>query len=480
MSLFDLLYADDGGSLFCLVAIFYVVGSNMADGGVRRWGWRASALGYVAFVVIAVCSVEPTRASQLAYIAYRGLFAGGLAVGTTWMALSVVVFAIRELENLEPEVPESPTTPQQEENEEELREATFRREAGDPPVEWKPKIRDILELSPKAQEACRSQLRLAARFEREARQLLDKLRLEGKQNPPPPDDTERRRLQTQLEELQLARRFFAESDKPPQEIGRMLAECDARIDDLQRALGQLPPKSRAASPPKLAGVAIYDEAVARRPQNPAVRVERARQLIRLRRPREAVAECNHALDLLPNYHAAFNARGCAYYYLRKFPAAVRNFERAIYENQSTDAAFINLAATYNAAGMHREALGPAYHASFDSPRRHHQLAFAYEQLGEHEKAVHHLTMIIQGDPNGEQVPRARVRRAKQLINLGQRELAMHDLKSHLAKQPDDAARELLAQLEALTAAGPTPAANASETDDAKAQDIEQPDNSVDA
>jgi tetratricopeptide (TPR) repeat protein len=478
MSLFDLLYADDGGSLFCLVAIFYVVGSNMADGGVRRWGWRASAFGYVAFVVIAVCSVEPTRASQLAYIAYRGLFAGGLAVGTTWMALSVVVFAIRELENLEPEVPESPTTPQEEENEEELREATFRREAGDPPVAWKAKVRNLDELSPEAQLKYREQLRMAASFEQAAKKILDVLRSEAKPASPPPDDSERSRMQMQVEELRLAREHFSDSGADPQLVGSRLAECDARIKELLIAVGQLPPESRRPAAPKLAGVAMYDELVARFPKNPAARVERARRLIAHREFAEAIDECNRALDLLPTYHAAFNTRGCAYFHLKKFPAAVRNFERAIYENPSSDSAYVNLAAVYNAAGMYREALGPAFHAPFDNIRRHHQLAVAYENLQEHAKAVHHLAMVIQRDPNGELVPKARVRRAQQLMKLGQTELALHDLKSHLARKPDDDARRLLEQLEAVAAA--TAKARSATMDDGEPdkQDIEQPRNVV--
>jgi tetratricopeptide (TPR) repeat protein len=257
-------------------------------------------------------------------------------------------------------------------------------------------------------------------------------------------------LQTQLDELQLAREFFADSGGDLQQVGRALVECDGRIKSIESALGRIPPDT-SSELPQLAGIAVFDEAIARRPKNAALYVERAKYLIGKRHYERSIADCNQALQLLPNYYAAFNIRGFAHHHLGKCSAAVRNFERAIYEDPSYAWAYASLAATYNAAGAYREALGPAYYASITIAAGHNQLAIAYEHLSEHEKAVHHLTRVIEADPDAKRVPNARVRRAQQLIKLGRNQLAMHDLRTHLARKSDAAASQLLAQLKSLSA-----------------------------
>jgi tetratricopeptide (TPR) repeat protein len=166
---------------------------------------------------------------------------------------------------------------------------------------------------------------------------------------PPPSEAERLRLQTQLEELQLARQFFSTSGEDPQQLGQTLAECDAKISALKQTLErQTAEPAPPAGPPALPDKAVFDEAIARQPDNPALYVARAQHLLSQREHREALAECNHALDLLPTYYAAFNARGLAYHCLKKHSAAIRDFERAIYENPDFTSAYVHLAATYNA------------------------------------------------------------------------------------------------------------------------------------
>src|SRR4051794_20527428 len=118
MKPFHLIYSDDAVSLAFIVATFYIVGGNMADETVRRWGWRAAALAYVLFVVYACSTVPLLGARDLAYIAFRGLFAGGLTVGVTWMGLAIVLFVVRELKELEVPEPAPAATPQKEEQDE--------------------------------------------------------------------------------------------------------------------------------------------------------------------------------------------------------------------------------------------------------------------------------------------------------------------------------------------------------------------------
>jgi tetratricopeptide (TPR) repeat protein len=368
-------------------------------------------------------------------------------VGMAWIVLAVVLFLIHEMQNAEEKLrPLSETT----QKEAELQRADGRALDPEAPTDWTPKVRDFSRLPPESWREYVDQRNVVARFEAEARTLLDRLRKSNEPSPPPPSAIERRRFQTQLDELQLAREFFADSDDDPQQVGRVLTECDARMRTLRLALGLIPAEANTERP-LLAGRAMFDEAIARRPKNPALYVERAKHNIGQRQFRAAIADCNYALTLLPYYYAAFSIRGFAYHHLGRFSAAARDFERAIYENPSYAWAYASLAATYNATAAYREALGPAYYASRDIPAGHNQLAIAYEHLAEHERAVHHLTKVIEADPNAERVPNARVRRARQLQKLGHTELAIYDLKTQLSRRADSETTKLLADLERLAA-----------------------------
>ena len=114
MNVFELINEDDLFSLTCLMAILYIVGTNMADTKVRPWGWRAGAVAYVVFAVYACARLDPTGASDLACIAFRGLFAAGLTVGPVWMILAIVLFFVGELSNVERRVIVQPAASQPE------------------------------------------------------------------------------------------------------------------------------------------------------------------------------------------------------------------------------------------------------------------------------------------------------------------------------------------------------------------------------
>lgn len=91
MNVFDVVYSDDPFSICCVIVIFYAVASKMARGDARLWGWRAAGVAYAAFVVYACARVGPTCASDLAHIAFRGLFAAGLTVSIAWFAITITV-----------------------------------------------------------------------------------------------------------------------------------------------------------------------------------------------------------------------------------------------------------------------------------------------------------------------------------------------------------------------------------------------------
>lgn len=108
MNLFHLVMNDDVLSLFCLYAILAIVGSNMVEEypTLRKAGWRGAGLAYVVFSGYAMSVLRPTTASALAGIAFRGLFAAGLACAAGWIVLSLAAYAVRLVpERRTPQVP---------------------------------------------------------------------------------------------------------------------------------------------------------------------------------------------------------------------------------------------------------------------------------------------------------------------------------------------------------------------------------------
>lgn len=104
MSLLHLLMNDDAVSLFCLYAILAIVGSHMVQEHptLRKAGWRGAGLAYVIFSAYAMSVLKPTTASALAGIAFRGLFAAGLACAMGWILLSAASSVRRLLPKRKP------------------------------------------------------------------------------------------------------------------------------------------------------------------------------------------------------------------------------------------------------------------------------------------------------------------------------------------------------------------------------------------
>ncbi len=100
MNLFEMIDQDDCFTLACLIAILTSVGTNMASPNVRQWGKRAAAVASVLICIYAGCMLNPTDAQDCLHIAFRGLFAAGLALGITWIVLSISVFAFQHLRTL--------------------------------------------------------------------------------------------------------------------------------------------------------------------------------------------------------------------------------------------------------------------------------------------------------------------------------------------------------------------------------------------
>ena len=111
MNVLEMIYKDDVISLTFLVTILYTVGTNMANDTVRLWGWRTAAGAYVVFVIWALGKIDSVTASSLARICFRGLFAIGLTVATTWIALAVIVFLYEVFRDVERHIAIRPAAP---------------------------------------------------------------------------------------------------------------------------------------------------------------------------------------------------------------------------------------------------------------------------------------------------------------------------------------------------------------------------------
>jgi len=100
-----LLYMLDEGdacSLLCLLGVLAFVGAKMADASpvVYQWGWRLAAGAFVGYGLYAGLTFRPLDAEAWLRVVVRGLLAAGLALGPSWVVLSVLVFAGRSLHAL--------------------------------------------------------------------------------------------------------------------------------------------------------------------------------------------------------------------------------------------------------------------------------------------------------------------------------------------------------------------------------------------
>jgi hypothetical protein len=89
----DLLNPDDLCAAGLLVGVLAYIGSRMvADRPrARRWGSSLGALAVLAVCVYGYVRCPSRDSHDLLWLALRGLFAGGLVLGASWMALPAVV-----------------------------------------------------------------------------------------------------------------------------------------------------------------------------------------------------------------------------------------------------------------------------------------------------------------------------------------------------------------------------------------------------
>jgi hypothetical protein len=75
-----------------LIVILACVGSKMVESSIaaRQWGWRSSAAAFVAYSIYGSVTFHPAEVEDWIHIVIRGLLAGGLTLGTSWIVLAVL------------------------------------------------------------------------------------------------------------------------------------------------------------------------------------------------------------------------------------------------------------------------------------------------------------------------------------------------------------------------------------------------------
>ncbi len=91
---FDLLEAGDFCSLSVLLLIVFLAGGAMAGGNpkVHAWGRRLAAGAFIAYGIYGCLTFHPTYAEDWIGIGVRAAFCAGLALGLSWIMLSLVSF----------------------------------------------------------------------------------------------------------------------------------------------------------------------------------------------------------------------------------------------------------------------------------------------------------------------------------------------------------------------------------------------------
>jgi len=93
----DLLHIIDTGdvcALGLLILITIIAGAAMigANATLKLWGQRIAAGAFVLYFIYGFAQFEPSNAEDWVYIAFRGVLAAGLALGPSWIVLSIVGF----------------------------------------------------------------------------------------------------------------------------------------------------------------------------------------------------------------------------------------------------------------------------------------------------------------------------------------------------------------------------------------------------
>ncbi len=117
---------------------------------------------------------------------------------------------------------------------------------------------------------------------------------------------------------------------------------------------------------------------------------------------EAIENLNKAIQIEPNYAAAYNNRGIVKMQLKQYEEAIADFTQAIKINNQDPAYFINRGITREKINKIHEAIND-YGSAIDlepyNPEYYVKRGILYDRLKEYKKAVEDFNMAIKFDQN---------------------------------------------------------------------------------
>jgi tetratricopeptide (TPR) repeat protein/4-amino-4-deoxy-L-arabinose transferase-like glycosyltransferase len=188
----------------------------------------------------------------------------------------------------------------------------------------------------------------------------------------------------------------------------------------------------------ISDIAIWDDTVAKCPQNPRAHQNLGFALSQIGKFQEAIEQYEQALRIKPDYAEAHRNLGIALSQIGKFQEAIGQYEQALRINPDFAKAHNNLGVALSRIGKTQEAIGQyeqALRIEPDFAEAHHNLGIAFVQMGKIEEAIAHDEQALRINPD---LPDAHVNLGMALAKLGKPDDAIRHYQEALRLRPDDA------------------------------------------
>ena len=156
------------------------------------------------------------------------------------------------------------------------------------------------------------------------------------------------------------------------------------------------------SPDRKAAIDAYDKAIQLQPDYAAAYNNRGSAKAGLGRYDEAIADCDKAIQLQPDYAAAYNNRGNAKAGLGRYDEAIADYDKAIRLNPDYAAAYYNRGNAKAGLGRHDEAIADydkAIRLNPDDAAAYNNRGSAKNNLGRCDEAIADYDKAIRLNPD---------------------------------------------------------------------------------
>ena len=145
--------------------------------------------------------------------------------------------------------------------------------------------------------------------------------------------------------------------------------------------------------------------------------------------KEALNAFNKAIQLNPQYAAAYNNRGVAYGKLGNYQQAINDYNKAIQLNPQYAIAYYNRGNVYHKLGNYQQAINDLNNTIQLNPQltvAYYNRGIAYDKLGNYQQAINDFNKTIELNP---QFAKAYNNRAVVYFKLGDEQKAVDNVKS---------------------------------------------------